>query len=166
MKETQAPLSAGQQSLKRSHPIPSNEEHPGSKRVRPEIDEANILAVRLRNRTPARKPPGYSHLLNLRPELRNRIWEEVVVEEEPIDVDESLRQPGLLCVNRQVCSETRQMWCKRNTFDVLVQNCDARVFWKLDKLLPAAKLIAAYQKSGINIHTELTGDCNWANLLW
>ncbi|KAK5695989.1 hypothetical protein LTR97_008409 [Elasticomyces elasticus] len=64
-------------------------------------------------------------LLELSAELRNIIYELVLLSKDAIFVTPTLRSPSLLQVSRQIRTETLAMWYESNTFEITVNDCKA-----------------------------------------
>jgi len=64
-------------------------------------------------------------LLRLPAELRNAVWEYVLVEDGEIRITPDLKQPPLLLACRQVRGETLKLWYLGYYFDVNIYNLDA-----------------------------------------
>jgi hypothetical protein len=81
-------------------------------------------------------------LLDLSAELRNRIYEHVLLDEEITIIDKDFRPPALLQVNRQVRSETHRMYYAQQKdgyeydleFNIVITNCDAALLKKAQRL--------------------------------
>ncbi|KAK5737775.1 hypothetical protein LTR17_006423 [Elasticomyces elasticus] len=62
-------------------------------------------------------------LLELSAELRNIIYEFVLLQKDDIVVTPTLRSPALLQVSRQIRTETLAMWYESNSFEIAVNDC-------------------------------------------
>ncbi|KAF7192845.1 hypothetical protein HII31_05828 [Pseudocercospora fuligena] len=60
-------------------------------------------------------------LLDLAPELRNKIYRYVVCEDENIEVTKDTREPGLLATCRQIRAEARSIWFLENRFEFRIE---------------------------------------------
>jgi len=83
------------------------------------LPATQTLVAEAGSRTPA--------FLRLPPEIRNVIYEMVLISPSLIDLTRRFQQPALLRTSRLLRSETYQMWHKRNEFSVVVNDCDARL---------------------------------------
>ncbi|EME82939.1 uncharacterized protein MYCFIDRAFT_80518 [Pseudocercospora fijiensis CIRAD86] len=63
-------------------------------------------------------------LLDLAPELRNRIYRYVLCGDGKLFVTKDTREPGLLSACRQIRQEARSIWLLENEFRFWVQNLD------------------------------------------
>lgn len=61
-------------------------------------------------------PPSHSQLLSLPAELRNRIYEYALIEENEIAITADLHVPALLQTSRQIRREARSLYFEKNTF--------------------------------------------------
>ncbi|CAK1354303.1 unnamed protein product [Cercospora beticola] len=94
-------------------------------------------------------------LLGLPPELRNKIYEYVVLEKERIKILPSLKLPGLLATCRQTRREAKMMWKRQNGFTFIIRNCDVKGLYKFQKVFD----------KGFNIQYQLAKEPHWLNLL-
>ncbi|KAF2163752.1 hypothetical protein M409DRAFT_25936 [Zasmidium cellare ATCC 36951] len=104
--------------------------------------------------------PKKKTFFDLPPELRNDIYELVLIDGEVV-VHESLKQPGLLQTCRQIRSETIKVWYYRPSFKSVVVDCDARLLGKW------TRHTAKYdneEDSPVDWVIVLTGQPNWENL--
>ena len=106
-------------------------------------------------------------LLALPGELRNRIYDYCLIEED-IWVTRDTKPPGLLSACRRIREETRPIWFGDNTFKFDIQNCDASVMRLFQKQvmvslrIPSLRL-AFRQKVRFYVSND-TGSINWDNL--
>lgn len=72
--------------------------------------------------------PEKSRLFSSPAEIRNQIYENVLVESEPIEISSSNTpaEPGLLAVNQQVRKEARKLYYAQNTFNIVLVDYDVR----------------------------------------
>ncbi|KAK3653364.1 hypothetical protein LTR56_004568 [Elasticomyces elasticus] len=96
-------------------------------------------------------------LLDLSAELRNIIYEFVLLQKDDIVVTPTLRSPALLQVSRQIRKETLAMWYESNTFEIAVNDCNADLLHAWDRKHHAlgVKRLAVL---------DITGIPNWGNL--
>lgn len=103
-------------------------------------------------------------LLDLAPELRNRIYRYVVCEDEPIEVTEDTREPGLLSTCRQIRAEARSIWFLENRFEFHIRELDITLlslFYRRQK-----KHLRKGSDSGkVRKVTTTHKHYNWANLM-
>ncbi|KAK4500664.1 hypothetical protein PRZ48_008853 [Zasmidium cellare] len=102
------------------------------------------------------------HLLGFPAEIRNRIYEHALIEDDAIDVNPTgLPQPALLCTSRQIRTEAIGIYYNSNKFRVLIQSWDGAKFTKFyeifEKNTTTRNLYA-------NIRLSFHGGPNWANL--
>ncbi|KAK4628278.1 uncharacterized protein CLAFUR5_04226 [Fulvia fulva] len=85
------------------------------------------------------KTPGF---FRLPPELRNRIYEDVLIEpgSKRTDVSSKVVEPALLLVCHKIRDEARPMWYLQNRFEITVMNCNAA---KLIKFIARIDSISA-----------------------
>lgn len=69
-----------------------------------------------------------SALLNLPPEMRNRIYEDSLIEKGLILVTKDLKIPALLHASRQTRKEAVPIWHLRNRFRLPISDCDSSLF--------------------------------------
>ena len=68
-----------------------------------------------------------SRLLNLPAENRNSVYELVLRDDQTIQVDQDLVEPGLFATCSQIRHEATSIWYRDNSFDANVYDCDAAV---------------------------------------
>ncbi|KAK3669185.1 hypothetical protein LTR78_010939 [Recurvomyces mirabilis] len=77
-----------------------------------------------------------SRLLELPPELRNRIYEYCPIERgRAIVITAALKQPAMLSVCRLIRSEALDVWYQCNDFDIHITDCDAQLLRSFQKHL-------------------------------
>lgn len=109
-------------------------------------------------------PPG---LLTIPPELRNRIYEEVLVEEKKIDLShKDTKPPGLLSTCRQIRDEARKIWYFQNKFHLTVIACDCRLERDFADAREAVESEVGSEGREVYVSVKLCrGDRDWSNLL-
>lgn len=103
--------------------------------------------------------PRQSRLLALPAELRNNIYTFALVNTEPVDIDSSCNEPGLLLVNRQIRAEARKIYYTSNQFFVVIQDCDDDLLHKF-----AMHCKGLNMTENIPILLRVNPAKNWANL--
>ncbi|KAK5719317.1 hypothetical protein LTR15_007840 [Elasticomyces elasticus] len=98
-------------------------------------------------------------LFALPAELRNSIYEEVLLQEARIEVTTDSRVPPLLQVSRQIRAETVAMWHKGNKFHFFIEGCDATLVWSWERLF--SKLGLGYAEYLMTVEETP----NWTNLM-
>lgn len=84
-----------------------------------------FIATMATNRT------QHSHLLDLPPELRNRIYREVLLKTDSIQVTgQGYERPSLLTTCRQIRSEGLSIFYHENSFSILMSDYDISVWHK------------------------------------
>lgn len=110
---------------------------------------------------------GESRLFVLAAELRNRIYELVLVEDEKIWFNKkNFKQPGLLCVNRQIRSEASPIYYHLNTFNVDCMNFDStslKLLYRQNKKW--VKKSALKESENINFFFQDQQKANWNNVM-
>ncbi|KAK5111956.1 hypothetical protein LTR85_011703 [Meristemomyces frigidus] len=101
-----------------------------------------------------------SPLLALPAELRNRIYEFALLEQETVHVDDNLRRPALLDTCRQIRSEALRLWYTENAFLFTIHDCDGTV---ADKFLCSLRMLPI-NDSKLHARYVYTGVANWKNL--
>ncbi|KAK4555969.1 hypothetical protein LTR86_007189 [Recurvomyces mirabilis] len=77
-----------------------------------------------------------SRLLELPPELRNRIYGYYLIERgRAIIITAALKQPAMLSVCRLIRSEALDIWYQCNDFDIHITDCDAQLLRSYQKHL-------------------------------
>ncbi|KAK3641141.1 hypothetical protein LTR56_006863 [Elasticomyces elasticus] len=96
-------------------------------------------------------------LLELSAELRNIIYEFVLLQKDDIVVTPTLRSPALLQVSRQIRQETLAMWYESNTFEIAVNDCKTDLLRAWDR---------THHALGVKSPSvlDITGIPNWGNL--
>ena len=107
-------------------------------------------------------------LLRLPAEIRDIIWELVVVEPSPIDVDPAMKPPGLLAVNRQIRNEAIDAYYSSNRFMLTVVDLDAEpiipfleVFKRYDRRSTFSR--EKLERKNVTIVFDIVRGYNWAN---
>ncbi|KAK5743011.1 hypothetical protein LTR17_003024 [Elasticomyces elasticus] len=132
--EGQQVMGAGTKSPKRE---PSKHKTPGKharkKQFRRHLKE--LQAAVGKQIEAARVPARDTMLFKLPAELRNEIYEMVLLERGPICIQKWLRVPGLLQVSSEVRQETVKMWYGENEFSHVIRNCSARymIAWEKNR---------------------------------
>ncbi|SMY19249.1 unnamed protein product [Zymoseptoria tritici ST99CH_1A5] len=103
-----------------------------------------------------------SSLLTICAELRNRIYEDVLLANRNIEITKALREPALLSTCRKIREETRDMWYRQNKFHTRIQDCDFRMVERW--------FVHAYRKEQpapgkSNVRTPCIGEAHWKNLM-
>ncbi|KAK5737776.1 hypothetical protein LTR17_006424 [Elasticomyces elasticus] len=101
-------------------------------------------------------------LPTIAPELRNKIYEMVLLQEGTIRIDKKLRIPALLQVCRQIRSDTLVMWHKRNPFDIIIMHCNADLLLRWDRHF---YLTIPIDVGTVKLDAHIRGKPNWANLM-
>ncbi|KAK3617304.1 hypothetical protein LTR56_025372 [Elasticomyces elasticus] len=112
-----------------------------------------------RKKAKATAPPVVSRLMSLPPELRNSIYEYVLLEPDDIDVDTNLLPPALIQVSPQIKAEASGIWYAQNQFhnDIIDCNIEVAMKWRWHILrlgMPTSNGTSAILPSP-----------NWTNLL-
>lgn len=110
--------------------------------------------------------PNDTHcaLLELAAELRNRIYELVLVSEVPINVTRQLfKEPPLLTACHQVRNETLQIYYDRNIFSLDARCFDSTVTMKWCK--KANHLVKTTKVSRLVCRISCGRSVNWSNLM-
>ncbi|KAK3630330.1 hypothetical protein LTR56_017506 [Elasticomyces elasticus] len=100
-------------------------------------------------------------LFRLPAELRNEIYEMVLLQRNPVhslQVNRDLRVPALLQVSRQVRHETLKIWFEGNGFYYTVRDCNAGVMVAWER---HCRSLGLYE---IKAELMMVGKPNWANL--
>ncbi|KAK5744422.1 hypothetical protein LTR17_002132 [Elasticomyces elasticus] len=105
---------------------------------------------------------GKCMLPTIAPELRNKIYELVLLEEDIICVDKKLRVPALLQVCRQIRTDTLAMWYERNTFCFTIMHCNPGLILRFDELIMATELV---NNTAVEMRSFVKGKPNWGNLM-
>ncbi|KAK3653365.1 hypothetical protein LTR56_004569 [Elasticomyces elasticus] len=130
--------------------------------------EDDGVVQKKKRKTPQRKvksittSTGKCMLPTIAPELRNKIYELVLLENKKICINKKLRMPALLQVCRQIRSDTLVMWYERNAFSITVMHCHADVLLRWVRHIEIAPL------RGINKVPTLVfirGTPDWSNLM-
>ncbi|KAK5678526.1 hypothetical protein LTS10_008970 [Elasticomyces elasticus] len=100
-------------------------------------------------------------LFALPAELRNSIYEDVLIEDAKIEVTVNTRVPALLQVSKQTREETLSMWLQTNTFNFTITNCDASLICGWERFWSARK----FRELKIKINMVLVGTPNWSALM-
>ena len=104
-----------------------------------------------------------SPLLRLPGELRNKIYEYVLVEDYPIDVFPGMTQPpALLATCKTIRNEGIVIWVSNNLFDFPSINYNARYFARFQKHF--FKYKANKNKGNVKIE-DWIGQVNWHNVV-
>ncbi|KAK5711052.1 hypothetical protein LTR15_012699 [Elasticomyces elasticus] len=123
--------------------------------------EDDERAAETRRRVKARAKRLGPLLFRLPAELRNEIYEMVLLQRNPvhsIQVNRDLRVPALLQVSRQVREETLKIWFEGNGFYYTVRDCNATVMVAWER---HCRPLGLYE---INAELMMVGKPNWANL--
>ncbi|KAK3641140.1 hypothetical protein LTR56_006862 [Elasticomyces elasticus] len=121
-----------------------------------------------KRKTPQRKvktitaSTGKCMLPTIAPELRNKIYEMVLLEDGTVRIDKKLRVPALLQVCRQIRSDTLVMWYERNYFALTVMHCDADVLLRWGQHIRTT-LLGSLERVVTSV--DLRGKPNWSNLM-
>ncbi|KAK4500662.1 hypothetical protein PRZ48_008851 [Zasmidium cellare] len=130
-------------------PFTSDRQHPPGRQFPGFVDHHSLKIGRR-----ALKNPKYKklHLLTLPAEVRNHIYEEVLVESDNINVPATgMKQPALLRVCGQIRDEVTQMYYGQNIFTLNVQDYDGTAFAPFHKIM--MRVFATE-----NVNTENTAD--------
>ncbi|KAF2170181.1 hypothetical protein M409DRAFT_19784 [Zasmidium cellare ATCC 36951] len=104
--------------------------------------------------------------LDLPPELRNDIYERALIQPTTITVTHSLKDPKLLRTCRQIRFEARKIFYLRNSFRVVVHNCDARLLAAFERHIAQFE---QWEGGKIKVETLLyiaiSGRKVWGNLV-
>ncbi|KAK4950828.1 hypothetical protein LTR10_010821 [Elasticomyces elasticus] len=100
-------------------------------------------------------------LFALPAELRNSIYEEVLIHDDDIAVTIETRIPALLQASKQLRAETHAMWHERNKFVHKVLNCDAALLCSWSRHM----LTFAYDPDTSLHAVDMVGKPNWTNLM-
>lgn len=110
--------------------------------------------------------PQPSRLLALPPELRNRIYDYVLTENEAkVVVTPALKPPPLLLACTQIRSEALALWYSNNDFQIGVHNCDGTLHIKWGLHYRLLRRTYNSLKAGQSIQWNFTGGANWKNLM-
>ena len=106
-----------------------------------------------------------SRLLNLPPELRNKIYEFALVESQEIQVHQQniVKPPPLLACCRQIRSEALGLFFTGNNFRIWSQDCSGRLVLRWRRHFENYGRNAQGNKQTIGV--ALLGRPNWSNLL-
>lgn len=89
------------------------------------------------------------YLLELPAELRNHIYELVLVSPTRITVKKKYKRPGILAVNHQTRSEAWKIYFNtENTFRFIIHSCDGNLFMKWVKVFPTFDTDIYFQDQG------------------
>ncbi|KAK4895244.1 hypothetical protein LTR27_006587 [Elasticomyces elasticus] len=131
-------------------------------------DVVDAVQKKKKRKTPQRKiktitaSTGKCMLPTIAPELRNKIYEMVLLEDHDIVIDKKLRVPALLQVCRRVRTETVAMWYERNNFDLTIKHCNAELLLRFEKLAMKTSLVNTRK---LKVTIALKGKPHWSNLL-
>ena len=106
-------------------------------------------------------------LSKLPAELRNRIWEHVLIDDRSaIDIDaNSNAPPAVLAASRQIRKETRTIYYTRNRFVITVYDYDAAaVLPFVDRYLKYSRFSTLFPNEELNVEFAFLGQPNWKNL--
>ncbi|USW48600.1 hypothetical protein Slin15195_G019190 [Septoria linicola] len=95
----------------------------------------------------------------LAPELRNKIYEYVLVSETKIHITRILKQPGLQTTCRQIRAEAKEMWLYQNEFKFIAFDNDAKLLFRFDTI-SQSRLSKAF-----NVQILRAGRWHWQNLM-
>ncbi|KAK5678527.1 hypothetical protein LTS10_008971 [Elasticomyces elasticus] len=105
---------------------------------------------------------GKCMLPTIAPELRNKIYELVLLEGREIVIDKKLRVPALLQVCQQLRIDTLTMWYQRNVFHLTIKYCNADLLLRwgrhVDTTLPR-------NLAKVRMWVDFRGKPNWSNLV-
>ena len=76
-----------------------------------------------------------SPLLKLSPELRNRIYEFALQEEDYIEIISRLKPPSLLSTCTRIHDEATALWFELNNFAADIVDCNAHVFFAFQEIV-------------------------------
>ncbi|KAK3653363.1 hypothetical protein LTR56_004567 [Elasticomyces elasticus] len=96
-------------------------------------------------------------LFALPAELRNSIYEMVLIQDTHIEITANSRVPALLQVSRQMRVETFSMWLTSNFFAFTITDCDASLLCAWERAL--------FQAVTAKIMLHLEGKPNWTRLM-
>ena len=111
----------------------------------------------------AKHTSAASPLLRLPPELRNKIYQLVIVKHESIHIDKTTfnnHQPSLLRTCCAIRNEAVKIFYAESQFSITVEDWDASLLQRLDELL---KTHGVQYSSDCALNTH--GDPSWRNLL-
>lgn len=105
------------------------------------------------------------HLLTLPPEIRNQIYQLVLVSEENIEISAARQisipeEPGLLRTCCQIRNEARPMYFLQNSFTFSVHNWDATLLLKWAQVSPLHRATRILYTANLVSHKE-----SWENLM-
>ena len=106
-------------------------------------------------------------LSKLPAELRNRIWEHVLIDDHSaIDIDaNSNAPPAVLAASRQIRKETRAIYYTRNHFVITVYDYDAAaVLPFIGRYLKYSRFSTLFPDEELNVEFAFLGQPNWKNL--
>ncbi|KAK4891701.1 hypothetical protein LTR27_009709 [Elasticomyces elasticus] len=130
------------------------------KRKRQGSDAVTASKRTLRSQTKAKAADvdeQKSAFLALPPELRNRIYEYVLIDPNKISVDANLQIPPLLHVSRQVKTEASGIWYWGNHFRRDIRDCNGELLTRFTQ---------HYRSAGMRclVKLRIYGRPNWPNL--
>ncbi|KAI5359479.1 hypothetical protein Slin14017_G103810 [Septoria linicola] len=91
----------------------------------PDSDTSEAIAFHEEQKPKSKRQDQSSGLLRLPAELRNRIYEHVLVEEDPIPIEPGLKLPQLLSTCAQIREEATLLWFSENDFQTVITDCDS-----------------------------------------
>ncbi|KAK5719315.1 hypothetical protein LTR15_007838 [Elasticomyces elasticus] len=134
---------------------------------RSQEEDAGVVHEKKKRKTPQRRvktitaSTGKCMLPTIAPELRNKIYELVLLHNGHIHVDKKLRVPALLQVCHHLRMDTLAMWYERNKFSFTIMHCDGGLFYRFEQLIWATSLV---DNCAVDSFTTFKGKPNWDNL--
>ncbi|SMR41905.1 unnamed protein product [Zymoseptoria tritici ST99CH_1E4] len=111
---------------------------------------------------PETQPKPQASLLSIAAELRNRIYQDVLLTDQTTQVTPALHEHALVSTCRQIRTEARRMWFIENRFLIVVTDCDAQLAERWFRLLMTARLPSAVDA---RMTMRWLGKPHWANLM-
>ncbi|KAK3641142.1 hypothetical protein LTR56_006864 [Elasticomyces elasticus] len=105
------------------------------------------------------QPTQECKLFALPAELRNSMYEMVLIQDTSIDVTVDTRLPALLRVSKQIRVEALIMWHEGNTFEFMITKCNASL------LCSWLRLRRAHRIKAIKATMEFDEIPDWSNLM-
>ncbi|EME82994.1 uncharacterized protein MYCFIDRAFT_80567 [Pseudocercospora fijiensis CIRAD86] len=104
-----------------------------------------------------------SPLLSLPPELRNQIYELILISppESKPTITPTYLPPALISVCHQIRTESLKLWLSSNTFSITILNCEV----ELAKRFQNTFMSTSGLKEGPKMSFRMKGSPNWGNLM-